>query len=417
MDPSMITPDTPALMPPPGLVPNFVNPPSHNTTNTILHSICLTLVTLFLAMRLYTRHFISYWLSWDDYICVLTYAFTTVFSGLLLAAQHLGLGRHLWDIRAISIIESDQMLKLLFVSEMVYLPFVAALKCSLLLFFERVVFLSHKIHYCSRLGMLIVVVFHLALFFRSLFLCIPLQKALNPTLPGHCLREDVLPYLSGIFNIVSDFYILFVPLPFLMGLKMAAGRKLRLIAVFSVGLFACAASAVRLGVTIVTVNSLDFTSNFSTLSFWAVLEVNVGIICACSLALPAFVDRYWPRINLSICFGKFSSYVSSNLQGSSSKPSKHSGTGDVRKYVPDTYSSPRELHHNRPSARPEGWTQFVDEEEHRADNIRGDRDPFVNRTMVTGRGSKEEDVETWGGRGGILRTVALTKSYPMTERK
>lgn len=119
---------------------------------------------------------------------------------------------------------------------MVYLPFVAALKCSLLLFFERVFFPSQKMKYCTRLGMLVIIVFQFALFFRALFLCTPLQKAFNPTLPGHCLREDILPYLSGVFNIVSDFYILFLPLPFVVSLKMAAVRKLRLVAVFSVGL-------------------------------------------------------------------------------------------------------------------------------------------------------------------------------------
>ena len=49
--------------------------------------------------------------------------------------------------------------------------------------------------------------------------------------------------------------------------------------------------------------------------------------------------------------------------------------------------------------------------------MRGDRDTFVNRTQVTGRVSKEEDVEAWGGQGGILRTVALTQSYPMIEQR
>lgn len=145
--------------------------------------------------------------------------------------------------------------------------------------------------------------------------------------------------------------------------------------------------------------------------------MNVGIICACSLALPAFVDRYWPHTNLSGFFVKFSSYFSSNLQGSSSKPFKYSGTGDVSKGVPDTHSSPEELHHIRPSTRPEGWTQLDNEQEYSADDMRGDRDTFVNKTMITGRGSKEEDVEAWGGRSGILRTVALTQSHPITEQK
>ena len=66
MDVSMITPDTPAMKPPEGLLPNFVDPPTQDRSNIILHTICLILVTIFLGIRLYTRHFISHWLSWDD---------------------------------------------------------------------------------------------------------------------------------------------------------------------------------------------------------------------------------------------------------------------------------------------------------------------------------------------------------------
>lgn len=54
------------LPPPPGIVPNFVNPESRAYINTVMHSVCLTLVTLFLAIRIYTRKFICRWLGWDD---------------------------------------------------------------------------------------------------------------------------------------------------------------------------------------------------------------------------------------------------------------------------------------------------------------------------------------------------------------
>lgn len=67
----MITPDTPAMKPPKGSEPNFINPPSHDKANVILHTICLTLTTLFVMMRLYTRHYISQWIGWDD--CKSTY--------------------------------------------------------------------------------------------------------------------------------------------------------------------------------------------------------------------------------------------------------------------------------------------------------------------------------------------------------
>ncbi|KAL8906327.1 MAG: hypothetical protein Q9207_002102 [Kuettlingeria erythrocarpa] len=194
MDPSEITPNTPAMRPPPGVESNFVNPRSQETANIILHTICLVLTTLFLVMRLYTRHFISHWLGWDD--CI----------------------------------------QALFVSEIFYIPLVSVVKSSFLVFFERVFFPSQKMKYCARFGLVAIWVFYTALFFRSIWLCDPLEKVFNPTLPGHCLQKNVTPYLSGFFNTISDFYILVLPLPFIWGLNMKASRRLRLIAVFSAGI-------------------------------------------------------------------------------------------------------------------------------------------------------------------------------------
>lgn len=45
-------------IPPPGVEPNFVDPPSQLHGNIALHTVCLTVVTAVVAMRLYTRSFI-----------------------------------------------------------------------------------------------------------------------------------------------------------------------------------------------------------------------------------------------------------------------------------------------------------------------------------------------------------------------
>ena len=49
------------------------------------------------------------------------------------------------------------------------------------------------------------------------------------------IQMNILPYLSGFFNLVSDLYILIIPLPFIWDLKLTVSRRLRLMAVFSTG--------------------------------------------------------------------------------------------------------------------------------------------------------------------------------------
>ncbi len=56
----------PAMSPPPGVIPNFVDPPNLNSYWVLSLTLSLTFSTLFVLMRMYTRLFISRVTSWDD---------------------------------------------------------------------------------------------------------------------------------------------------------------------------------------------------------------------------------------------------------------------------------------------------------------------------------------------------------------
>ena len=124
----------------------------------------------------------------------------------------------------------------MYIGEMLYLPLMAVIKLSLLLFFERVFFPNPKLKLWTRIGIISCVVFYTAIQFRAIFQCDPLQKIWNPLLPGHCLAQAVLSYTTGIFNFTSDIYILVVPMPLIWGLRLETSRKLRVMAIFGIGL-------------------------------------------------------------------------------------------------------------------------------------------------------------------------------------
>lgn len=56
----------PGLKPPPGVVPNFVDPPSQSAANVATQSICMILGTVCVFIRLYTRFFIVRSHGWED---------------------------------------------------------------------------------------------------------------------------------------------------------------------------------------------------------------------------------------------------------------------------------------------------------------------------------------------------------------
>lgn len=56
----------PAKPPPPGVKSNFINPQSRQPEMIAINAILLTIATLFLLMRLWTRSFITRSIGWDD---------------------------------------------------------------------------------------------------------------------------------------------------------------------------------------------------------------------------------------------------------------------------------------------------------------------------------------------------------------
>lgn len=56
----------PLALPPPGVIPNFVNPESHAYQLIITVAVCLSLVVVAVFMRLYTKQFITHSMGWDD---------------------------------------------------------------------------------------------------------------------------------------------------------------------------------------------------------------------------------------------------------------------------------------------------------------------------------------------------------------
>ena len=57
---------TPFLKPPPGVVPNFVDPVSQARDVIVINVIWITLMLCFVAMRLYTKGRLLGNLGWDD---------------------------------------------------------------------------------------------------------------------------------------------------------------------------------------------------------------------------------------------------------------------------------------------------------------------------------------------------------------
>ncbi|KAF2113820.1 hypothetical protein BDV96DRAFT_578384 [Lophiotrema nucula] len=281
-----------AMPPPPGVEPNFEDPDNRMRENITLHAIFLTLTTCCVLMRIYTRHFVIRKLGWDDFLVCISWCLTVVFSGLLLKSYTWGIGRHIWETPAPWL---PNALKWFMIGAWMYTPLITACKLAVLSIYWRIFNNRKSARWIIGITAAVVICANTGVLFAAIFVCKPIQRSWDQTISGKCGNSTPSAYTSGAFNVLEDLVMLLIPLPFLSDLNMRTGRKLRLMAVFGLGVFVLVASIVRLVKTKVIATGLDLTRNMSNMAIWAIIEVNVSIICTCLMVLPAFFDHYWPR--------------------------------------------------------------------------------------------------------------------------
>lgn len=100
-------------------------------------------------------------------------------------------------------------------------------------------------------------------------------------------------YTGSGFNIVLDLVVFALPIPKILGLNLSTPKKTGTCMVFLVGLFVTVCSIVRLNYVVRWRASLNPTWNNTAIGTWSLIEIDVGIICACMPALSGRLRNLW----------------------------------------------------------------------------------------------------------------------------
>lgn len=97
-----------------------------------------------------------------------------------------------------------------------------------------------------------------------------------------CISLGVV-YISGSTpNVITDLMILLLPLPYVWGLHAPLGQRLILVGMFMLGCFVSIVSIVRLTILVgIPLSSSDVTYNTKEVIVWSIVEINIGLVCAC----------------------------------------------------------------------------------------------------------------------------------------
>ncbi|UKZ76613.1 hypothetical protein TrVFT333_004320 [Trichoderma virens FT-333] len=268
----------PAAIPPPGVVPNFVNPESLAGGIVATAVVMLTWSSIFVAVRI--------WMNWRnfklvDYFAIIGCILNAAYTGLLLSVNRYA--RHQWNVPICWY--TATYMKLIFSFGMLLGPAIFFSKAAILLLYLQI-FSAHR---AMRISVYIVMVLLVLDYWSGEFL----EIAFAAPRPGG-------------LALFIDIAIFVLPLPILWRLNMPLRRRIALCAVFFTALMGVIASIIALWARVKLLGTPDLTWLESQLFICIIVENNVALIVCC---VPAFKNMCKKHIAPSRAWKAFISII------------------------------------------------------------------------------------------------------------
>ncbi|PVH92125.1 hypothetical protein DM02DRAFT_605706 [Periconia macrospinosa] len=235
------------IPPPPGITPDFANPPSRVHTFAALNIALMSISTLFTGLRFYTARFILRHIRADDSI-------------------RYGLGRHLWDV-PLHVFSPNFMKMAAIVGTFVGISIMLT-KLSILTLFLRFI-QQRNLRIAVYTIMAIIVAYGLATSFSWVYACRPLEKYWDLTVTGGtCINWVKITVFNGVMNTTTDAIILALPTLFLRRLHLPKRQKIGIMVLLMAGGFILIVSIIRLKQSVDLVHTMDISWGGMTLELW-----------------------------------------------------------------------------------------------------------------------------------------------------
>lgn len=209
-----------------------------------------------------------------------------------------------------------------------------ATKASVLLFYRRLV--TGTLARRWKLAIYFALAFHAAyligLTLGYVLICRPLEAYwmsydYNWHEPYTCAAGNGLNPVIGVLSVLSDIYA--VALPFVIlhyyTLDVPRAQKIGLNLIFALGLLVSGAGVGRTYYLIKLGNTYDTSWTGFNLLVWTIIEMQLGIICACAPSMRAFFRRYLSdriRKSLTLSSRNKRSRGTTDTQTNSTKPQR-----------------------------------------------------------------------------------------------
>ncbi|KAL2839307.1 hypothetical protein BJX68DRAFT_247884 [Aspergillus pseudodeflectus] len=279
----------PAIPAPPGEVSDLENPEDViHTVNFATQVICLVVVTIVVALRFLVKARLRKPLELEDWTTILGWVLFVGFCANMIILGNYGGGYHAWDVS-----ESDMInfQKASYAVTLVYVPMVFVIKVALLAVVLRIFAVDRQKVMLVYGTIVVLLLYYIPALFIKIFFCKPISaywygvEATN----GTCLDQRKVIIADATISMISDFWILVLPIPMLWSLKMTLNKKLRVIGILGAGGLATGFSIWRLVMMVEESRTPDTTWFWIHCVLTGNAEAGIGLICACLPTLSSYI--------------------------------------------------------------------------------------------------------------------------------
>ncbi|KAI1264506.1 hypothetical protein F5Y18DRAFT_436892 [Xylariaceae sp. FL1019] len=254
----------PALAPPPGVVPNYDNPPNGNTLSIAVLAVGTTLASLGYVTAVYAMSAMIY------------------YTGFLI---------HQWNLHVREVIPFAHRV-IIFITGYGITMFFA--KTAILLEWMRIFVPDHTRNYFFYICCFLIALnlgVYTAGTIATNFACLPREKLWHRWVEGHCIDRHRLDTNSASFNLAIDLFILLLPQRIIWTLQMTKKKKIGVSIIFSVGLLAVVSAAGRTYATVTLDYEGDVTYGVSVNLLRGFAELTTVLIVFCITAVPKAIGE------------------------------------------------------------------------------------------------------------------------------
>lgn len=125
-----------------------------------------------------------------------------------------------------------------------------------------------------------------------IFNCTPIAGSwdISLALTAKCIDKKSFYVGGSVPNVITDLVLVIMPLPYVWKLHASLAQRIVLGGIFALGMFVSIVSMIRLSVLLDTASGpFDLTYTFKDVYLWSLVEINVGLTCACLPSLRPIV--------------------------------------------------------------------------------------------------------------------------------